>query len=199
MHIKYGKITAPDRYKLMAQSIVPRPIAWIVTEDDTVVNLAPFSYFTPLSSEPPTLIVSVGHRPDGTPKDTLDNLRKTGRCTLCLVSPEMLEPMHYSSKSLEHNESEAVHFQIPMRDVFDDFPPMVKGAPSAFACTLLQEVDLVGSVTHPLILKIEEQYLDDDCVVDARRFRLDCDLLARVGGSYARLGARIDAPEIPNL
>ncbi|WP_292663321.1 flavin reductase family protein [Nitratifractor sp.] len=197
MQIEYEKIAASDRYKLMAQSVVPRPIAWIVTQDDTVLNLAPFSYFTPLSSEPPTLIVSVGHRPDGTPKDTLANLRKTGRCTLCLVSPELLKPMHYSSKALEHNESEAERFQIPMTEVFEGFPPMVEGAPSAFACTLLQEVDLIGSPTRPLILKIRRQYLDDHCIIDARRFRLDCDLLARIGTSYARLGTRIDAPEIP--
>ncbi len=199
MQFDYGKIKASDRYKLMAQSVVPRPIAWIVTEEEGVLNLAPFSYFTPLSSEPPTLIVSVGHRPDGTPKDTLANLRKTGRCTLCLVSPDLLEPMHYSSKALEHGVSEAEHFQIPMIETFENYPPMVQGAPSAFACRLLQEVELVGSPTRPLILKIERQYLDDRCIIDAERLRLDCALLARVGASYAQLGTSIDAPEIPNL
>ncbi len=197
MKIDYAKIPASDRYKLMAQSVVPRPIAWIVTEDEGVLNLAPFSYFTPLSSEPATLIVSVGHRPDGTPKDTLANLRKHGRCTLCLVSPELLEPMHYSSKALSHEESEVKHFDIPMTGIFEGFPPMVEGAPSAFACTLLQEVDLEGSKTRPLILKIEEQHIDESCVVNPERLYLDCDLIARVGPNYARLGERIKAPEIP--
>lgn len=199
MQIEYESITASDRYKLMAQSVVPRPIAWIVTEDNGVINLAPFSYFTPLSSEPPTLIVSVGHRPDGRPKDTLANLRRTGRCTLCLVSPEMLEPMHYSSKAIESDESEAECFGIATAEIFEGFPPMVEGAPTAFACTLLQEVDLPGSRTRPLILKIERQYLDERCIVDAEHLRLDCDLLARIGAAYARLGSRIDAPEIPDL
>ncbi|HFC03387.1 MAG TPA: flavin reductase family protein [Nitratifractor salsuginis] len=197
MKIDYAKIPASDRYKLMAQSVVPRPIAWIVTEDEGVLNLAPFSYFTPLSSEPATLIVSVGHRPDGRPKDTLANLRKHGRCTLCLVSPELLEPMHCSSKPLSHEESEAKRFDIPMTGIFEGFPPMVEGAPSAFACTLLQEVELEGSKTRPLILKIEEQYIDDSCVVNPERLYLDCELIARVGPNYARLGERIEAPEIP--
>ena len=199
MKIDYSKIPASDRYKLMAQSVVPRPIAWIATEDDGVLNLAPFSYFTPLSSEPATLIVSVGHRVDGTPKDTLANLRKHRRCTLCLVSPTLLEPMHYSSKALNPRESEAEHFEIPVDDVFEGFPPMVAGAPSAFACTLLQEVDLPGSKTRPLILRIEAQYLDDACVVDSERLHLDCDLIARVGPGYARLSERIPAPEIPDI
>ena len=197
MLFDYREIASSDRYKLMAQSVVPRPIAWIVTEDEGVINLAPFSYFTPLSSEPPTLIVSVGHKPDGTPKDTLANLRKHGRCTLCLVSPELLKPMHYSSSLLPHERSEAEKFQIPLEEFFDGFPPGVKGAPTAFACVLLQEVELTGSRTRPLILQIESQYLDDSCLVDPTHLYLDCNLLARVGPRYARIGEAISSPEIP--
>ncbi len=197
MQIDYREIPASDRYKLMAQSVVPRPIAWIATEEGGVVNLAPFSYFTPLSSEPPALIVSVGHRPDGTPKDTLANLRNNGLCTVCLVSSDLLEPMHYSSKALSPGESEADRFEIPLRRIFVGFPPMVEGAPTAFACTLMQEVDLPGSQTRPLILRIEKQYLAEECIVDPGKLYLECDLIARVGPNYARLGERIEAPEIP--
>ncbi|ADV46497.1 flavin reductase family protein [Nitratifractor salsuginis] len=197
MTIDYQKISASDRYKLMAQSVVPRPIAWIVTEDEGVLNVAPFSYFTPLSSEPPSLVVSVGHRPDGTPKDTLANIRKHGRCTLCLVSPELLEPMHFSSKALAHDESEAEHFGIEMEKRFEGFPPAVKEAPVAFACTLLQEVDLPGSKTRPLILQIEAQYLAEGCVKDPERLYLDCSgLVARIGPNYALMGEKVAAPEI---
>jgi len=198
MQIDYGKIEPSERYKLMAQSVVPRPIAWIVTQDEGVVNVAPFSYFTPLSSEPPALIVSIGHKPDGSPKDTLANLRKHGRCTLCLVSGDLLEPMHYSSKALSHETSEAETFEIPLIETFEGFPPMVKGAPTAFACTLMQEVDLEGSKTRPLILKIESQYLLDECLKDAEHLYLDCSgLIARIGPHYARMSEKIPAPEIP--
>ncbi len=82
MLIKYTDNHAVETYKLMAQTIIPRPIAWIVTENDGVINVAPFSYFTGLSSNPPTMIFSVGHKSDGTPKDTLFNLRKNKKCTL---------------------------------------------------------------------------------------------------------------------
>jgi len=198
MTVDYREIPAADRYKLMAQSVVPRPIAWIVTEDEGVLNLAPFSYFTPLSSEPPSLIVSVGHRPDGTPKDTLANLRKHGRCTLCLVSEEQLKPMHYSSRPLPHEESEVKRFEIDMEERFEGFPPAVKNSPVAFACTLLQEVDLPGSRTRPMILQIAAQYITDECVKNPERFYLDCsDLIARVGPDYVVMGEKIPAPEIP--
>ena len=36
--------TINEQYKLMAQTIIPRPIAWVVTEDEGVINIAPFSY-----------------------------------------------------------------------------------------------------------------------------------------------------------
>jgi len=68
-----------ESYKLMAQTIIPRPIAWVVTEDEGVVNIAPFSYFIGLSSDPATVLISVGHKPDGSPKDTLANIRENGR------------------------------------------------------------------------------------------------------------------------
>ena len=71
-----------ENYKLMAQTILPRPIAWVVTEDNGVVNIAPFSYFIGLSSEPASVLISVGHKADGTPKDTLANLRKHKKCTI---------------------------------------------------------------------------------------------------------------------
>ncbi len=197
MKIDYSKISSTNRYKLMAQSVIPRPIAWIVTENDGILNLAPFSYFTPLSSDPATLIVSIGHKEDNKPKDTLANLRKNGRCTLCLVSPEYLEPMHFSSKALKANQSEVEEFNIEMEEIFNGYPPMVKGVPFAFACTLLQEIDLKNSKTIPLILEIQEQYIDDKSISDKEHLYLNCDLLARVGANYAKLGERIPAPKIP--
>ena len=51
-----------ENYKLMAQTILPRPIAWVVTEDNGVINIAPFSYFIGLSSEPASVLISVGHK-----------------------------------------------------------------------------------------------------------------------------------------
>ena len=198
MQVDYSTIPPSDRYKLMAQSVIPRPIAWIVTENEYgSYNVAPFSYFTPLSSHPPVIIVSVGHRPDGTPKDTLANLRRMGRCTLCMATPEQVEPMHFSSKPLAEGESEAERFEIDLTEWREGYPPRIGDSPVAFACRLHSEVPLEGSKTIPLILEIESQYLDDACVVDPERLYLDCDLLARVGPEYRRLGERIPAPEIP--
>ena len=197
MLVDYAKTQPADIYKLMSQSVIPRPIAWIVTENGGVVNVAPFSYFTGLSSSPPTMVVSVGHKSDGTPKDTLRNLRETGKCTLCIIRPELLEKMHFSSKELGHEVSEASAFDIPLCDFVEGYPPRIEGVPVAFACDLHSEIDLGGSKTVPLVLRITHQYIDDSCVHDAQRLAVSFRPVARVGKGYALLGEEITPPKMP--
>ncbi len=62
MIIDYKDVNDLNRYKIMSDTVVPRPIAWIVTEDEGVINAAPFSYFIPLSSNPALVIVSIGQK-----------------------------------------------------------------------------------------------------------------------------------------
>jgi len=198
MIINYKEKELTQRYQLMAQTIIPRPIAWVITEDEKgLLNIAPFSYFMGLSSEPPTMVVSVGHKSDGTEKDTLKNLRNNKKCTICMVSEELLEQMHFSSKEVDAKISEADIFNIPTKKIVEGFPPMVEGTPSAFFCELHQEIDLRGSKTIPLIVEIKEQFIDDAIISDTQRITLDYEPVARVGKSYALLGKKITPPTIP--
>jgi flavin reductase (DIM6/NTAB) family NADH-FMN oxidoreductase RutF len=185
-----------EKYNFMAQLIIPRPIAWIVTEGE-VLNIAPFSYFTGLSSNPPTMIVSIGHRPDGSPKDTLRNLREEKKCVVCMIEEPHLRAMHYSSKGLETDQSEAEVFDIATEKVFDDFPPMIKGVKAAFFCEYLQEIDLEGSKTIPVIIEIRHLYIDESIISNSEKMSLDLDAIARIGKSYAKLGEKITPPVIP--
>ena len=199
MIIRYDDIEAIERYKLMSNCVIPRPIAWISTEDeDGVVNLAPFSYFTPLSSNPPILIVSIGHKEPGMPKDTLANIRRSTKCTINMTPNNQLDNMHFSSKSLPKGESEAKLFDIKLKRVEQDFPPIVEGVNTAFFCTLYQELQIEGSKTIPLILKIESQYIEDSSILDKNRLRVDCKSVGRVGAEYIIFDKTIKAPEIPN-
>jgi len=197
MLINYENKELTQRYQLMAQTIIPRPIAWIVTESKGVVNIAPFSYFMGLSSEPATMIVSIGHKSDGSEKDTLKNIRESKKCTICMVDEPLLEKMHFSSKELGENESESEAFSIATKRVVDGFPPMVEGVPSAFFCEFYQELDLKGSKTIPLVVEIKEQYIAEEILSDKERITLEYEPVARVGKSYALLGKKIDAPVIP--
>ena len=189
--------TVNDTYKLMAQTIIPRPIAWVVTEDEGVVNIAPFSYFIGLSSSPATVLISVGHKTDGSEKDTLANIRKHKKCTICMVQESDLEKMHFSSKGLSHTESEAEKFNIKTITENENFPPHIATAPVAYYCTLNQEIDLGGSSTIPLVLNIEEIFVDDKAITDKEKLTISFKPVARIGKSYAFLGEEVEAPPIP--
>jgi len=185
-----------QNYKLMSQTIIPRPIAWIVTEDKEVINIAPFSYFIGLSSNPATVLVSIGHKADGTPKDTLANIRKNKKCTICMVEEKDLEKMHFSSKSLSKDESEAEFFDIKTKSLIEDYPPIIQGVPCAYFCELNQEIKLGGN-TIPIILNISQIFVDNRVITDKERLSISFNPVARVGGSYAFLGKNIIAPDIP--
>lgn len=194
MLIDFQEKTPVERYYLMANSVIPRPIAWILTEGD-VLNIAPFSYFTPLSSEPATLLVSIGHRADGTPKDTLRNIREHKKCVVCIVDETHFEKMHLSSKGLDASQSELDVFDIPTQQCVEGFPPMPEGIKVAFFCEYLQEVDLKGSKTIPLIVQIKHLYLDNQIISDEKQIGLEFSSIARVGRGYARLDEDIITPE----
>jgi len=186
-----------DTYKLMAQTIIPRPIAWVVTEDEEVVNIAPFSYFIGLSSNPASVLISVGHKAEGTPKDTLANIRKHKKCTICMVEQKDLEKMHFSSKGLDKDVSEAEMFDIQTTRSMDGYPPMIKGVPTAYFCDFNQEIDLGGGSTIPLILNVKQIFVDDKVITDKERLSISFKPVARIGKSYAFLGEDIEAPQIP--
>ena len=189
----FSQTEAPVRYKLMSNAIVPRPIAWIVTEGSSL-NIAPFSFFSGVSSNPPTVMVAIGHKSDGSPKDTLYNIRTTQKCVICSVAPDALEKMHYSSAELATDVDESRRYDIETVRVVDGYPPMIKGAPTAFFCTLLQETFIKGSKTIPVFLQIDHMYLDE-AYSSGEHFELD--VVARMGKAYVALGEPIPSPTIP--
>jgi len=185
-----------EKYKLMAQTIIPRPIAWVVTQDANTINIAPFSYFIGLSSEPATVLISVGHKDKTTPKDTLANIRKTKKCVICMVDEPNLQKMHFSSKVVDKDLSEAELFDIATKTIFEEFPPMIEDVPSAYFCTLNQEINL-GGQTIPLVLNVEKIYVKDEHIKDKEKLTISFDPVARIGKSYATLADEITPPTIP--
>ena len=87
MLFDFADLAPRDRYKLLVSTVVPRPIAWVVTRDDQgLVNAAPFSFFNAVSGDPPLVIVGMGERPSGGEKDTAANIRANGQFVVNMVS-----------------------------------------------------------------------------------------------------------------
>ncbi len=184
-------------YKLMSNLVVPRPIAWISTiSTNNILNLAPFSYFTPLSSNPPTLIVSIGHKKDGSPKDTLKNLRETKICSISIANTPLTNQMHNSAEVLDFNQSEFEKFNIETKEVDLSYPPIPKDVKVAFLGKYYKEVDLDDSLTIPIIIRVEKVYVNDKLVEDKDKIRLKfSNPIARVGAKYYALGKEIKVDE----
>ncbi|VAY86848.1 Nitrilotriacetate monooxygenase component B [hydrothermal vent metagenome] len=183
-----GELEPLEIYKLISNNIIPRPIAWIVTEHNDIVNIAPFSYFAPISSEPPLVVVSIGYKNDGTPKDTLYNIKKTKKCTICMVNESNLKKMHYTSKPLDKNTSEAEEFNIKTIKRLDNFPPTIQGISTAFFCEFNQEITIKEKGTNPLILEIKYIFKDD------KNNQLP---ISRISKNYAQIGRNLEVPDIP--
>ena len=184
MTLDYKDINDLDRYKIMSGTVVPRPIAWIVTEDEGIINAAPFSYFIPLSSNPATLVVSIGKKEDESPKDSLANILKTKKATICFANESNLEKLKLCATSLAKNESEIEKYDIEVSRVLEEFPPMITSSQSALFCEFHSTIELGGETT-PVILEIKKQYIQDECINDKLHVKMDN--IGRVGVSFAKL------------
>jgi flavin reductase (DIM6/NTAB) family NADH-FMN oxidoreductase RutF len=176
--IDFNAIDSKERYKLMAGNIIPRPVAWIVTENEGKINVAPFSYFTGISSKPPLLMVSIGRKKPiiDEPKDTYRNLRETKKATVCLVPVELYEKMDKTGEVLPFGVNEAEEFSIELERIDDNYPPIVKGCKRAFLTDLYGTFENDEMATIPFFLKINKMYIEGDF-----------EPVARVGRGYAKL------------
>jgi flavin reductase (DIM6/NTAB) family NADH-FMN oxidoreductase RutF len=178
MIIDFNQIESIERYKLMSGNIIPRPVAWIVTENNGFINLAPFSYFTGVSSVPPLLMVSIGRKKKGIdePKDTFKNIKETGKATVCLVPVDLASKMDKTGEVLPFGKSEAEMFGIELERIECEFPPIVKGCKRAFLTTLYGTFEKDEMATIPFFLKIEKMYIEGEF-----------EPVARVGKGYAKV------------
>jgi flavin reductase (DIM6/NTAB) family NADH-FMN oxidoreductase RutF len=169
-------------YKLMSNTIFPRPIAWISTEGEGGINLAPFSYFIPVSSNPPCVMVSIGVSEEGGLKDTAKNILLHGKATISLADDSQAGRIEATAEPLPYGESEAEKFGISMTLVAQGYPPRVSDSKAALLCSLHQEVALNGSDQNILFLKIDAFYYADEVIDERHHVKLHN--IGRVGREY---------------
>lgn len=182
MTLDFSTLDENSIYKLISNTVTPRPIAWISTEHEGITNLAPFSYFIPLSSKPPMLIVSIGTKEDDSPKDTLANFLKGSKVTINFVSKELKNAMNQSATELSYEQSEFEAFSIEGKKILDEYPMVVKGSKAALFCTFIQTMPIEGSETTPCLLRIDHAFYADEVIDTHYHVRLDN--IGRVGGKF---------------
>jgi flavin reductase (DIM6/NTAB) family NADH-FMN oxidoreductase RutF len=128
------RVSDPDvnGYALLTSLVVPRPIAWVSTLDaEGKGNLAPHSFFSVASADPPTVMfTSVGR------KDTVRNVEATGEFVVNFASAPMLHAINDSSAPFDPGVDEAQRLRIRMEPSASVAPPRVADSPASIECTL---------------------------------------------------------------
>jgi flavin reductase (DIM6/NTAB) family NADH-FMN oxidoreductase RutF len=178
MLLKTSELNPGQVYKLLIGSVVPRPIAWVSTiSADGKPNLAPFSYFTVASSNPPVVCfspalkgVSVDGKTIVYPKDSLANVRETEEFVVNIVSYKLAKQMNQCSAEYGRGVSEFEKTGLTPVSSAMVKPPRVGEALISMECRLRQ---IINFGDHPgagnLILGDVLCFNIDDKVIDARQ------------------------------
>ncbi len=173
MIIDLSTLSPPQVYFNLIQTVIPRPIAWVLSENaGGDYNLAPFSYFNAVASDPPLVMISIGRKPNGEFKDTKVNIEDRPNFVIHLVDEDTLDAMNETSATLPYGESELER---------------AGRAKVAFACRRHQVIQ-VGNGPQNLVLgEVLRIHLDDEVVGedDKGRMKIHADRIRPVG----RMGA----------
>jgi flavin reductase (DIM6/NTAB) family NADH-FMN oxidoreductase RutF len=185
-----------DNYKLLTNLVVPRPIAWLSSlGDDGVVNLAPFSFFNAVGADPLFVVVSIGQRDDGAPKDSARNITARRDFVVNLVTEELLGAMNVSSVEFPPDESELVASGVHAAASERIASPRLAEALVSMECTLHRALPLG---TNTLFIGQVVMFHVADHLVDARLRVHGFAPIGRLGSPsvYCRTTDRFDRSRI---
>lgn len=189
MRFDLDQLDTSIAYKLLAATIMPRPIAWVVTQGAEGVNAAPYSFFNAMGAAPPTVAIGLLADPERGFKDTARNILDTGEFVVNLVPERLVEAMNVTAVNAPggHNELDLAGLQTaPSQHIA---PPRIAESPVAFECRSLSNV-VTGPQQTIVIGQVLAVHVADDCILDAEKGHIDTpklDLVARSYGSdYVR-------------
>lgn len=170
-----SELSVREFYQLLTSVIVPRPIAWVSTTDaNGLDNLAPHSFFTVSSVNPPIVqFTSVGE------KDSVRNIRATGEFVVNFAPAELIEQVNATGTGFPAEVSEFDAVDVAREASLTVRPPRVKASPVALECTLYKVLPIgdctvvFGQVRHAVV---------SSRVLEGRHPRIDLlDPLSRLG------------------
>ena len=147
-------------YQLLTSLVVPRPIAWVSTVSaDGAANIAPHSFFTVASTNPPVIsFTSI------TEKDTVRNARATGRFTVSLVTEANWTHANATSINLPAGQSEFAYTGTASEPGDTHDVPRPVDSPAHLECTV-RDIWSVGN--SYVVLGDVRAFVLDPAVLDA--------------------------------
>lgn len=202
MFFDFAEMSGRESYKLLSSTIVPRPIAWVVTRSELgLVNAAPFSFFNAFSGDPPVICIGIGEM-RGRQKDTMANLCATGEFVVNMVSYALVDAMNLTSFAYAPGVNELEIAGLQTVESMHVAPPRIALSPASFECKVRQFINL-GDTNNLVIADVLAGHILDSAISDAKKCRVDSAKLDLVGrmespGWYIRLLDRFLLP-MPTL
>lgn len=188
------QIHPKDLHQFIIGSISPRPIALVSSiSEEGKMNLAPYSFFNAISSNPPMLAFSSNLKPGNSKeKDTLLNIKSTQNCVVNIVNYNILRQMSLTSIAFDHGVSEFEKSGLtPIKsDLIKSF--RVKESPVHFECTVKDIIALgneAGAANLIICNIVKMHVLKSILNKDQRRINPNkLDVMGRLGRSnYVRV------------
>lgn len=188
MELDVANLPVAEAYKLLIGAIIPRPIAWVSTVSAKgQPNLAPFSFFNGVCSNPPSLLFCPVNHPDGREKDTLRNIRETKQFVVNAATESLAKQVNQSSGDYPPEVNEFVEAGVTAAACRRVKAPRVKESPLSFECELMQVVDIgptgATGAGHIVIGKIVFAHFAVGVYADGKIILERLKPIARIGGA----------------
>ena len=195
INLSASELSPHEQYKLLSGSIIPRPIAWITTQNTAgLINLAPFSFTTGISNQLPLLSVAI-LRERQAPKDTAANLLARHEAVVHMVSTDLTKAMNQTAARLAPDQSELTLIDLPLIPSTEIQVPGLQAARIRFETSLYQYVpirDAAGIIMTDLFILEICQFHFAETVLDLPTLHVNPTALAPIarlaGPNYAELG-----------
>jgi flavin reductase (DIM6/NTAB) family NADH-FMN oxidoreductase RutF len=195
IHLDPQNLTQKENYKLLIGTIIPRPVAIVSTQSaEKLLNIAPFSFFSIVSSEPAIVSIAV-QRKKGQMKDTARNLLTTKEAVIHILDRTNVYEANQTAALLPADQSEltvADFTPIPSKSIR---VPGLQEAKVRLETTLYQHIPIIEDETKVdlFLLKITA-YQIDEAIYEAGK--INPNKLAAIsrlaGNSYAEIGKIFD-------
>ncbi|HGF7670224.1 TPA: flavin reductase family protein, partial [Enterococcus faecium] len=170
-----SELTERENYKLLIGSVIPRPVAVVTTKSaKDIVNIAPFSYFNIVSSNPPILSLAIQRKQDAV-KDTAKNILETREAVIHILDEDNVEEVNKTAANLPNEESELYLTDLTLTDSVIISVPALTEAKVRFETSLYEHVEIrnKNKVTADLFLLEVQKYHLNEIVYDDKTGRID--------------------------
>jgi len=178
------KVAEPVAYKLLAATVMPRPIAWVVTQSpEGGLNAAPYSFFNVMGSAPPTIALGLMADAKRGFKDTAANILATGEFVINLVPEALVQQMNITAVDAPTGVSELDLAGLATTASVHIRPPRIVASPVAFECAMLSSI-VTGPHQTIVIGRVLAVHIDDGFILNPERAHIDTPALNLVARSY---------------